>query len=129
MKLLVILFFASGRIHSFILKLLNFTTIVLHGDRFLYLHDGLFQCLRFGFLISRLVSFRFCSASAQDSSSHSSVSSKRKLSRYERSSKILSLLLVSSLSFFNFSISFLNVSLILSIEFSVSLSLSSVIFP
>ena len=112
------LFFASVRIHSFILKLLNFATIDLHGDRFFISYTmGSFNFYVLDSNISLSVSFKFCSVSAQDSSSFSSMRSKRKLSRLERSSKILSSLLESSLSFFNFSISLLNDSLILSIEF------------
>ena len=123
------LFFASARIRSFILKLLSFDTIVLHGDRFSSPARWAISIFTFWIPnISLSVSFRFCSVSAQDSSSHSLMPSKRKLSRLERSSKILSLLLFSSLSFFNFSISLLNVSLILPVEFSISLSLSSVMF-
>ena len=123
------IFFASARIRSFILKLLSFATIVLHSDRFLSPTRWALSIFTFWIPnISLSVSFRFCSVSVQDSSSHSSMPSKRKLSRLERSSKILSLLLLSSLSFFSFSIYLLNVSLILSIEFSVFLSLSSVIF-
>ena len=123
------LFFASVRIRSFILKLLNFATIVLHGDRFLSPTQWALSIFIFWIPnISLSVSFKFCSVSVQYPSSHSSMPSKRKLSRLERFSKILSLLLVSSLSLFNVSISLLNVSLILSIEFPVSLSLSFVIF-
>ena len=54
--------------------------------------------------------------------------SKCKSPRLEQSSKILTWVLVSSLSFFKFSIPLLNVSLIWSIEFYVCLSLNSVIF-
>ena len=112
------LFFASVRIHSFILKLLNFATIDLDGDRFFISYTmGSFNFYVLDSNISLSVSFKFCSVSAQDSSSFSSMRSKRKLSRLERSSKILSSLLESSLSFFSFSISLLNDSLILSIEF------------
>ena len=115
---MVFLFFASVRIHSFILKLLNFATIDLHGDRFFISYTmGSFNFYVLDSNISLSVSFKFCSVSAQDSSSFSSMRSKRKLSRLERSSKILSSLLESSLSFFSFSISLLNDSLILSIEF------------
>ena len=122
------LFFASVIIRSFIVKLLSFASIVLHGDRFLSSTRWVLSIFTFWVPnISLSVSFKFCSVSAQDSS-HSSMPSKLKLSRLERSFKILSFLLVSSLSFFNFSVSLINISLILSVEFSASLSLSSVIF-
>ena len=123
------LFFVSVRIHSFILKLLSFSAIVLHGDSFLSPTRSAPYIFMFWVPNTSLsASSKFCFVSAQDSSSYSSLPSKSKLSRLERSSKILGLLLVSSLSFFIFSVSSLNGYLILSVEFSLSSSLSSVIF-
>ena len=102
------LFFASVILRSFILKLFNFTAIVLHGDRFLSPTQWALSFFMFWILnISRSASFKFCSVSAQNPSSHYSMPSKRKLSCLEWSSKILIFLLVSSLSFFNFSNSLL----------------------